>query len=371
MADNDRRVLADRSADASDQLDRIPLRTGSPRAFAAQVYDGGQMPTTTPAWFLTHPVDYDCPESEGGPCEPTADTSLSIPVIVLGKVPSAGDVLVAEMVGSKWVAELGGGTKSHICVAACGFKPVLGALVEVFDHDGKMVAGCTTGLDGCCDVDVAGTYRVRVTVSGIVAFDGQRGVSPTTLIVLPNKGLVCCGDYVIPYHLTLTDAAGSIDLWYYPHYFFPIWFGGHAVQRTSCPVTTPNNVCVVGAPSQGPVRVCYQMVCFAGQPGEGPPFSVQRSWSWVYQQGTLDPIWYQDPSGFTSVIPDPTFGTSGVPCATSPPAICGSPLTDSAGFAASPSSSSPFLLSGTPAFDPDFPSNSTADPIGGGVVISA
>ena len=97
------------------------------------------------------------------------------------------------------------------------------------------------------------------------------------------------------------------------------------------------------------------MICHAGQ---NPTFAVQRSWSWVYQQGTLTPIWYQDPSGFAP----------GQFCITAPPAICGNPLTDTASFGANPTSTSPFVLSGTPA---PAASNATSDPVGGSIAISA
>jgi len=96
------------------------------------------------------------------------------------------------------------------------------------------------------------------------------------------------------------------------------------------------------------------MICFAGQ---APTFQVQRAWSWVYEQGTLTPIWYQDPSGFAP----------GVPCVTAPPPSCGSPLTDTASDSEDPTSTSPFAIAFMPA---PAGSNATPDPIGGSVAIS-
>jgi hypothetical protein len=284
------------------------------------------------------------------------DATETIPVVVLWDAPQAGDLLVATSVGGRWVAERAGG-QTTICVGVCGGTPVYGAVVTILS--GSTVVGqCTTGTGGCCKVPVAGTYTVQVQVGGTLVYSATRTLSfggTTTISLGNNSGLVCCGGYAIPRNLTLTDAAGSLSFLYYPNYFYPIWFGGHPVQRLSCPVTTPNNVCVVGPASVGPVKVCYQMVCFAGQ---NPTFSIQRSWSWVYQQGTLTPIWYQDGSGIT---PDQ-------PCVTGPPAICGSPLTDTASFGANPSSTSPFTLSGTPVAAS---ANSTSDPVGGTIAISA
>jgi hypothetical protein len=195
-------------------------------------------------------------------------------------------------------------------------------------------------------------------VSGGVTYpQGTHSLAGGTItIVVPPSDVpvVCCGGYMIPYNLTLTDAVGSLSFVYYPGYFFPIWYGGHSVDLLSCSVTTPDNVCVAAQPSVGPVKVCYQMICDAGS---SPVYSVQRSWSWVYQQGTLTPIWYQDPSGIAP----------GQPCTTAPPGSCGSPHTDTAGFAANPSPADPFTISGTPV---DVVGNYTPDPVGGSVVIS-
>lgn len=82
-----------------------------------QVYDGGSMPATVPRWFFTHPVLMDGVEAEGEDYTPTADTSVTIPVLVLGsRVPAAGDILIAHGVGGKWVAESGGGgTATYPC----------------------------------------------------------------------------------------------------------------------------------------------------------------------------------------------------------------------------------------------------------------
>ena len=244
-----------------------------------------------------------------------------------------------------------------ICVLSCARK-IVGATVTITDRTGATVATGKTGASGCVTLDIgkAGTYTITIVAAGY-----------STLIV-PNvalkcgrysynvsRGVVCCGAFSIPEKLTLTDGEGTLDFLYDPNYFYPLWTGGHPVQRTSCTVTTPNNICLVSPPSQGPVRVCYQMICHAGQT---PTFAVQRSWSWVYEQGTLTPIYYQDPSGFAP----------GGFCITSPPAICGNPLTDTASFAADPMSQSPFVLTGSPEASA---ANQTGDPVGGGVTISA
>jgi hypothetical protein len=321
------------------------------------VYNGGSMASQSDHIFLTHPVELDGTEVEGGAASPNVDTSVTIPVVVLWDVPEVGDILVASAVGGRWVAERGGGSQTTICVAVCGNLPVYGAVITVLSGS-SVVATCTTGANGCCQLPVAGTYIVQVAVGGTLGYSATRTLAAggmTTIALGSNSGLVCCGGYAIPQVLTLTDGAGSMKFVYDPNYYYPLWTGGHSVQLMSCSVMTPNNICIVAPPSQGPVRICYQMICHAGQ---NPTFAIQRSWSWVYQQGTLAPIWYQDNSGFAP----------GQFCITAPPAICGNPLTDTASFGANPSSTIPFVLSGTPT---PAGSNATSDPVGGSIAISA
>lgn len=353
------RIIRDRQDEFRDAIDRAPgLPPTSVARRLVSVYDGGNMPTQADHVFLTHPVELDGAEVEGGAVSPNVDASATIPVTVLWNPPQVGDLLVASSVGGRWVAERGGGAnRTTVCVAACGALPVYGAVVTVLSGT-NVVATCTTGPNGCCQLPVSGTYTVQVTIGGTIEYSATRTLpagGTTTLPLGTNAGLVCCGSYAIPQVLTLTDADGSMAFVYDPNYFYPLWTGGHPVRRPSCAVTTPSNICIVAPPSQGPVRICYQMICHAGQ---SPAFAVQRSWSWVYQQGTLTPAWYQDPSGFSP----------GQFCITAPPAICGNPLTDTASFGANPGSTSPFVLSGSPA---PAPSNATSDPVGGSVVISA
>jgi hypothetical protein len=232
----------------------------------------------------------------------------------------------------------------------------MGAVVTLYNADGSVAATCMTLTGGCCQICLSGRYLLTVTVSGVVIYSFDRNLGGGTITIpVPQTSVVCCGGYAIPYNLTLTDAAGSLAFTFYPFYFYPIWYGGHAVTRESCSVQTPGGICVSNPPSQGPVKICYQMICYAGQ---DPTFAIQRAWSWVYQQGTLTPIWYQDSSGFAP----------GLPCATAPPASCGSPLTDTASFSANPTSANPFVLSGTPVASPF---NATNDPVGGSIAISA
>ena len=74
-----------------------------------KVFDGGSMPTAAERVYFTHPVLLTGSEAEGGTGTLTVDTATTVPVIVLGDVPSvAGDYLTAYAVGGRWVAERGG-----------------------------------------------------------------------------------------------------------------------------------------------------------------------------------------------------------------------------------------------------------------------
>ena len=91
------------------------------RVMLGQVYDGGAIPTSgSDRVYLTHPVELDGSESEGSAGTAAADTTRSVPVVVLGSaIPAVGDVLIAYSVGGRWVAERGSGAASISCFP-CG-----------------------------------------------------------------------------------------------------------------------------------------------------------------------------------------------------------------------------------------------------------
>ncbi len=88
-------------------------------AAALQIYNGGNMPTSAGYFFLGNPVTFTGREIEGESDAGTADTSTSVPVLVIGsKIPNVGDILPAYAVGGRWVAEMGAqgsGTPSLPC----------------------------------------------------------------------------------------------------------------------------------------------------------------------------------------------------------------------------------------------------------------
>ncbi len=72
-------------------------------------------------WYLTHPVLLDGDDCEGCTGTTTVDTGNTVPVLVLGSgSPYAGDILVAHMVGGKWVAQRGNGGGGGVLVTCAG-----------------------------------------------------------------------------------------------------------------------------------------------------------------------------------------------------------------------------------------------------------
>jgi hypothetical protein len=105
------RILCDRQTAGARRADNAAGRQ-SPFSSArqlVQIYNGGSMPSSLPAVFFTHPVLVTGAETEAGAGMLTADTTTTVPTVVLGStVPSAGDYLTAYAVGGRWVAERGG-----------------------------------------------------------------------------------------------------------------------------------------------------------------------------------------------------------------------------------------------------------------------
>lgn len=139
---------------------------GSARKIVGQVYDGGAMPTTVPAWFFTHPADFACNEVEGGACSPAIDGTNTVPILVLGPdVPSVGDLLPARMIGGKWVAGSGESSPPTFC-CGCNCSPCqipLGSITLLPTNPPfspqPLGVGCNATLSTCVD-DLSGNTNV-------------------------------------------------------------------------------------------------------------------------------------------------------------------------------------------------------------------
>jgi hypothetical protein len=103
------RILRNRQAVLGGTIDRgVEASALITARMLVQVYNGGAMPTSSDKVYLTHPVELDGLETEGGSATPNVDTSTTIPVVVLWGAPQAGDLLTAYAVGGRWVAERAG-----------------------------------------------------------------------------------------------------------------------------------------------------------------------------------------------------------------------------------------------------------------------
>lgn len=111
---------------AGGSLSRGRVQPG--RRYLGVVYSGGTLPTSANRFHLTHPVSFSGTESEGSTGTLTADTSVSVPVLVLDGPASVGDYLVADLIDGRWVAELirnssGGGSTGALPGCSCSTAP--------------------------------------------------------------------------------------------------------------------------------------------------------------------------------------------------------------------------------------------------------
>ena len=101
------RSIRDRQVEHSRAMDRS--ESGPQPVLAArllvQVYNGGSMASTAEKVYFTHPVLVAGEETEGGTATETADTTTTVPIIVLWRHPSAGEYLTAYSAGGRWVSE--------------------------------------------------------------------------------------------------------------------------------------------------------------------------------------------------------------------------------------------------------------------------
>ena len=102
---------------AADRATAATIESTSRRL--VQIFDGGSMPTSPDHFYLSNPVELDGAEVEGGLGSPVVDTSQTIPVVILGQAPSAGDILTAYAVGGRWVAERGTSRSGNFTCSPC------------------------------------------------------------------------------------------------------------------------------------------------------------------------------------------------------------------------------------------------------------
>jgi len=175
---------------------RQPFDLPGTSRFLGTVYDGGAIPDSAPAVFLTHPTTIGASDAEGATPSFLADTSASVPVIVIGHVPLAGDILPAFAVGGRWVAERAETPTCHasfvIGGCICGIS---GATVTVKTAGGVVVDSGTTDGTGTVilNIGAAGSYTVVISASDY------------TTRTLTSQSLACGHTY----SYTLTPTTGN------------------------------------------------------------------------------------------------------------------------------------------------------------------
>jgi hypothetical protein len=216
------RTLRDRHVALSFALVRA---AGAPPFVTArrlvQVYDGGAMPTEPNHVYLTHPVELNGAETEGGAASAVVDASVTIPVIVLWSAPQAGDLLTAYAVGGRWVAERPPSGPGSL---PCGTCRIPRRNLTVSWTNSILGNGSTTLVysrtptqwsSGCSNeqiyrllcTDNQVEFRVIYFISGscpggVSQFCSTLGVDPLRLVV---DSLVCGDHFLLTCHTTGTS----------------------------------------------------------------------------------------------------------------------------------------------------------------------
>lgn len=109
-------ILRDRLAAIDNALGRLATPADGTAYRVFRVYDAGHIPASLPKFFACRPVDVGGTEAEGATATTTEESGVTEYVGVFGgKVPVAGDYLVASIVGGRWLAEHGGQSDRSNC----------------------------------------------------------------------------------------------------------------------------------------------------------------------------------------------------------------------------------------------------------------
>lgn len=242
---------------------------------------------------------------------------------------------------------------TKICVTVCSGLSAYGYTIELYSGSSE-VDSCVTDSTGCCTFTETGTYTVKVyNPEGTLISTSTHTLSGTTItIAATDPAVVCCGGYVIPVTMSLTDATGTVPLVY------SSTVGGSSFWYACVqPIRTCYNysgvACALVSSSQA-MTVCYLFAC---QPSSSPKFGLTRTWAWNYWPIAPTAVWMNG-SWATCSPGSPCIVAGGSPCSNN---------TDSSASRATPSSSAPFAISFTPV---PAGGNATSDPIGGTVAIS-
>jgi hypothetical protein len=227
---HDQRIVRERVSEHRDRMDRAePQRPSGAARMLVQVFDGGAMPNVSERVYFTHPVLVTGEEAEGGSGTLTADTTTTVPVIVLGHPPGVGDYLTAYLAGGRWVTEQLTGSMGSACyLATCGPCAIPkgdltlnwsdtvagnGATTLTYDGGGGWKSSCVNHNGGekyslSCS---AGTILLVVTYYAAADCSGAATGSCSTVLSAPSL-LVLSASTCSPFSLTYTTLSGPCTL---------------------------------------------------------------------------------------------------------------------------------------------------------------
>lgn len=183
-------------ANASRFLDDEGRSSGSS---LGQVFDDGDMPVSLPGMFAIHPASITAEETEGAVPDVEVDADTTIHYLVVGgRMPEPGDLLVAELIDGLWVALPSGKQDTDIGLLkvtglVCGPNqtsiPSVGASVRVYNNiygiNGDFVKGPNLLRAGTLDETGTWWTGLRDGRYWVEADDyqGNFWVTPTPAIV--------------------------------------------------------------------------------------------------------------------------------------------------------------------------------------------
>lgn len=231
------RILRDRLGAHEDRLDTCGSEAVafSSARLLVQVYNGGAMPSAAEKVYFTHPVLVIGAETEGGAGTFSVDTTTTVPVVMLGGIPSVGDYLIAYSVGGRWVAEkLGCQVKIHV---TCSGTALVGDRVTITAGGPTIATGTTDGSGNVAlslPKPLTNPYLITITGNSKATFTTTQNLScgsSYTFDVCAGSGESCTPCNIPQSDLTISwtnllDGDGSATMTYSG--------GGPATWSTGC-----------------------------------------------------------------------------------------------------------------------------------------
>lgn len=201
---------------------------GVPR-FIGQVVSGGAMPAAVDHVFLVNPTRIDGDEHEGAIGTTIVDSGRPIPVVIVGgRPPVVGELVVAHATGGRWVADLSGAAPTSLPCSPCSIPRrnlILnwtnshfgsGSINLLFDGVSRWESGCN-GLTAyrlaCEGGSIAFTVRVFATggcPDGPSQSCSSSAPSPNGLTLVRQV----CSPFLMTYQPTTSSCPLLLDMGY-------------------------------------------------------------------------------------------------------------------------------------------------------------